>query len=190
MRNCVNKLVTICLRYGIVSSNQVIWLRYSLEKRILSSIGLIPFIFIALNITDLGGAFGFILSFYLLRSRVNGYHARTLWGCLLVSLGSEFLFLLLLYPLLTPTVAILLTCICSVVLIMTAPYKHTNMHYSNEEVVALRRSIKIRVIILTSTLLVLSFLQCTSLSKGLSTGIAMVSFFLSLAYISEWRKHT
>ena len=189
MKNCVNRLVDLCLRHGIASDNQVIWLRYSLEKRISSSIGLIPFILIALHITDFWGTFGFIVGFYVLRSQVNGYHAKTLRCCLLISLGSELLFLLLLYPLLTPVAAILLTIICAVVLILSAPYKHTNMHYSNDEVVALRHSIRMRVIFLTLTLLVLSFLRFNYLWKGLTTGIALATFFLSLAYISEWRKH-
>lgn len=189
MENCVNRLVDLFLRHEIASDNQVLWLRYSIEKRIFSSIGLIPFILIALCFTDSWGTFGFVAGFYILRSQVNGYHAKTLWGCLLISLGSELLFLLFLYPLLTPIVAISLTSICSVILILYAPYKHANMHYSNEEVVALRCSIKIRVIFLVSSLLILSFLRFSNLWKGLTSGIALATFFLCLAYISERRKH-
>lgn len=188
MKYCIDKIVRYCYKNGYISENQVPWLRYSIEKRLSSIIGIIPFAFLALLLSDFWCALYFILSFCFLRSRINGYHSKTLVGCLFISLATELLFFKVIYPLLTPIVALVIWIVCFVILFLFAPYNHPNMHYSMDEVLALKKSIRHRVIILTTIFLIALAMQASSSLQGLTLGIAMAAFMLCLAYISDWRK--
>lgn len=47
MKDCIDKIVRYCYQNGYISENQVPWLGYSIEKRLSSIIGIIPFAFLA-----------------------------------------------------------------------------------------------------------------------------------------------
>lgn len=188
MKDCIDKIVRYCCKNGYISENQVPWLRYSIEKRLSSIVGIIPFTFLAFLLSDFWCALYFILSFCFLRSKINGYHSKTLLGCLFVSLATELLFFIAFYPLLTPIIALVIWMVCIVILLLLAPYNHPNMHYSMEEVLALKKSIRHRVIILTTIFLTSFAMQAPSSTQGLTLGIAMAAYMLCLAYISDWRK--
>lgn len=188
MKYCVDRIVRYCFKNGLISESQIPWLRYSIEKRLSSIIGIIPFALLALLLSDFGCAFCFILSFCVLRSRINGYHSKTLIGCILVSLAIEILSFKIIYPVLTPITAMATCIVCFVILILFAPYNHPNMHYSADEVLALKKSIRRRVAVLFLLLSLFTVKQLISALHGLTLGIAMAAFMLCLAYITEWRK--
>lgn len=188
MKDCIDKIVRYCHKNGYISENQVPWLRYSIEKRFSSIFGIIPFAFLALLLSDFWCALFFIFSFCFLRGRINGFHAKTLIGCLCISLATELFFFLVIYPLLNPTIALAILLPCLVTLLLGAPYNHPNMHYSMDEVLALKISIRHRAIILTAVFLLALSMHASSSLRGLTLGIAMAAFMLCLAYISDWRK--
>lgn len=188
MKYCVDRIVCYCFKNGLISESQIPWLRYGIEKRLSSIFGIIPFAFLASLLSDFWCALYFILSFCFLRSRINGYHSNTLIGCLFISLATELLFLKVIYPLLTPIIALAIWVVCLVILLILAPYNHPNMHYSTDEVLALKISIRCRVIILTTLFLIALAMQTASSLRGLTLGIAMAAYMLCLAYISDWRK--
>lgn len=189
MKYFVDQLVNYCFKSDIISESQIPWFRYSIEKRLSSTICLIPFVILAVLMSNFWSAIWFIGGFCFLRSRINGYHAKTMKGCLLVSLGTEWLFMEVLYPMLTPVEATLLSFVCLGILVLAAPYNHPNMHYSTEEIYALKKCIQCRIIILSLLFLLFNIMRFNDSIKGLATGIAMATFMLGLAYISEWRKH-
>lgn len=188
MKDFIDKIVRYCHKNGYISENQVSWLRYSIEKRISSIVGIIPFALLALLLSDFWCALCFIFGFCFFRSRINGFHAKTLIGCLCISLATELLFFMVIYPLLNPTIALVIWVACLVILLYFAPYNHPNMHYSVDEVLALKKSIRHRAIILTTIFLIALSMQASSSLQGLTLGIAMAAFMLCLAYISDWRK--
>lgn len=188
MKDCIDKIVRYCYKNGYISENQLPWLRYSIEKRLSSIVGIIPFTFLAFLLSDFWCALFFISSFCFLRGRINGFHAKTLIGCLCISLATELILFMVIYPLLNPTIAVVIWVACLVILLLGAPYNHPNMHYSMDEVFALKKSIRHRAIILTTIFLIALSMQASSSLQGLTLGIAMAAFMLCLAYISDWRK--
>jgi len=189
MRDCIEQVVNYCCKKELIAENQIPWLRYSIEKRIFTILVLIPFAILAVLLTDFWGTTWFICSFFALRSRTNGYHSNSLLGCFFVSLASEILFLKVVFPITTPTNAITINLICYLILLLLAPYNHPSMHYSTDEILALKNAIRYRVIVLSVLMLFLLTMHFYSSLRGLTTGTAMATYMLSLAYISEWRKY-
>ena len=189
MKYCIEQIVNYCLKNDIISENQVPWLRYGIEKRLSSIIGLISFTILAVFLSDFWCSVWFIFSFYILRKRINGYHSKTPFGCFCISLTMELLFFKFVYPILTPIIAILVSIFCIVILLLFAPYNHPNIHYSAEEILALKKSIRHRVSMLSAIFLISFTMQKSSSLQGLTLGMAMAAYMLSLAYITEWRKN-
>ena len=185
MKFCTDWLVELCLRNDFVPESQLPWLRYCIEKRLSTAIGLFPFFVGAILLTNIESAVCFVGAFCVLRSRINGYHAKTLGGCLLVSLVTELIFLIGLYPVLTPLSAVLLTLICIVIMLLLAPFNDSKIHLSEDEVLALKVCVRKRSIILGVLVFASTMIQLTNITKGLATGTAMAAFMLCLAYMSK-----
>ena len=187
MKYCVNRIVCFCYKNGFVSENQVPWLRYSIEKRLYSIISIAPFAILSVWLSNWVCAISFISSFCFLRSRINGYHAKTVIGCILVSLIIEVLSFKIIYPVLVPIASVVICIVCFCILLSFAPYNHPNMHYSADEVLALKKSIRYRIVVLFLFLSTFWVKQLVNALYGLTLGIAMAAFMLCLAYILKWR---
>lgn len=189
MKYSVQKIIDYCYTNNLVSEGQIPWLRYSIEKRFATIIGFIPFTILAVLLSNFWCSVWFIFGFSILRSRINGYHAKTLLGCILVSLITELFLLKVILPVLTPAIAVLINMFCFIILIRFAPYNHPNMHYSADEILSLKTSIRRGLVILALLLLTLLTMQLINSLRGLTLGIVLATYMLSRAYISEWRKH-
>ncbi len=190
MQQLIDWIVKYCIKNSFVEPDQVPWLQYGIEKRIMTMFGIILCFFVAAIAQGLIVAASFLTSFYLLRSRANGYHAKTLGQCFWISIVLELFFLLCLYPILTPIRAIIICTLCLSTLLLLAPYNHPSIHYSGSEIAALKLSIRKRISVLGAGIALSSVIRFNRLTFGLTTGIAMTAFMLCLAYILEWRnKH-
>ena len=178
MKFCIDWFIGYCLKNDIISEHQTPWLQYGMEKRLSTIIGFIPFSPLAALLSDWGSAFWFIGGFCTLRNWINGYHAKTQWGCILASLGTELLFLVGLYPILTPLYAIILGLVCIVILLLAPPYNHPNIHLSHDEINVLKVCNRHRVILMSGILTISCIAQLDSIVKGLTTGIAMATYML------------
>lgn len=187
MERCINWLVDYCIAHNFVEKKMEPWLRYSIEKRIFTIIGLIPFLLLALLLTNSPMAISFIASFYFLRSCINGFHAKTIYGCLFISLATELLFLLGLCPILTLSRSIIVNTICIPLILWLAPYNDSKMHFSKGEVIALKKRIQRRILILVSVIIISTVMMLSNIVNGLTAGTAMSTFMLSLSYITKWR---
>ncbi len=187
MQQCVNWLVDYCITHNFIDKKMEPWLRYSIEKRFFTMIGLIPFLFLAVIFANIWLAISFIASFYFLRSCINGFHAKTVYGCLFVSLACELLFLLGFCPILTPTRSIVINILCFLLILWLAPYNDRRVHFSAAEVIALKKRIRCRTLILAFVIFIASVMMLTDIVYGLTAGIAMSTFMLSLSYITKWR---
>lgn len=74
------------------------WFAYGLEKRVLTIFTAIPFLIIAIALSDIWTAVMYLCSFYFLRVRTNGYHAKTIVSCIAWSLILELCFVLWFLP--------------------------------------------------------------------------------------------
>lgn len=188
MESCVTWLVQYCVSHGYVSEDQRAWLRYGIEKRLYTLIGSIPFFIIAVILTDYISALCFVGSFYCWRRRTNGFHAKTVYGCLSLSLAIEMMLLLGLYPLLTPKVEVFLVFICVVVILIVAPFNDKRVHFTNAEVVAVKKYIRYTATWLGILFVITIAVEQDSAARGLTAGTVMATSMLGLAYFTKWRK--
>ncbi len=184
MKRCVNFIANKCLEHGLVTAENVPWLKYAIEKRISMLLGFLPCCIISICLADIWVTVTFLGSFYLLRSRCNGFHAKTFLGCIIISFSLELFFLLVIYPLLTPLISGIVFVVSACLLLILAPFDHPNMHYTQAELAALKKSVKVRMAGLAITFAVLEVLQLWKPANGLTIGIAMTALLLCLAYIS------
>lgn len=190
MGNFVNAIVNFCLEKGIVSSQNEEWFRYGLEKRISTLLVGIPFFIIAVILSSFWCALCFMASFFYLRGRTNGFHAKTAERCLFISLLLEVVFLLLIQPLLNTPIMIvtMVLIICSIWIL--APYNDPNLHLTPEEICAYKRGARIRSVVLFLLFILAILTHISQIAVGITLGCALVEFLLCFAYIVERRnKH-
>lgn len=187
MERLINKLVELCVAKEIIKPENKDWFRYGIEKRLSTICVGIPFFLLAILLSDFLTATAFFISFFFLRSRINGYHANSIIQCLMVSLGLEILFLGLINPILNSAVmGILMTAAVALVFFL-APYNHPNMALTKEEILVCRKSARIRIIVLLLCFVLAACIKQRQLAAGITLGCAMAGGLLCFAYISEWR---
>ncbi len=179
----IDSLVDACIYKGYITQDQAPWLRYGIEKRITTFLISIPMLIIGSLISSPVMAASFFVSFYLLRTRTNGIHAKSFGGCFVLSIFAVVFFLEILPRLLNNVVAIILLTMSSFSIFMLAPYNHPNMHLSSEELVICARSAKKRLVTLILVLIVMGLFQLNQLATGILLGIVMVAVTLNFAYI-------
>ena len=151
----VDTLVGMCIQKGYVSQDEAPWLRYALERRVTSIIAFVPLLIIGLSITNPARLFAFLITFFMLRTRTNGFHAKSVGRCLLYSILGEVFFLKVL-PMVWNDIVAFIALATSIILIwVLSPYNHPNMNLSSEEVTACAKSTKWRLVMLIFTLSIL-----------------------------------
>ncbi len=181
----IDKLVAICVQKGYVSQDTAPWLKYALERRIVSLIAFIPLLMIGFLIVSPATVLAFFVTFCLLRSRTNGFHAKTVGRCLLYSMIGEIFFLGVL-PMVWNDVIACVTLAVSIILIwFLAPYNHPNMDLSLEEIAACAKSAKWRLCILLLVMIMFHVCEQSDFVTGIAIGIVMTASTLVIAYCSS-----
>ena len=183
MSRIIDNMVTFCVNKDYISTSRAPWLRYALEKKISSFLISIPVLLLGILINSIGTSISFFLSFVILRSRINGFHANSMVGCLIASLLLEILFLGFLYYIVEPKQMLCLLVLSTIVIFFMAPYNHPNMNLTDDEVKVCAKGAKIRVTLLLVAELFFKYIGFESLSGGISMGISMAAILLALAYI-------
>lgn len=176
------------IKKGIIEQEQEEVFYYCIEKRIASLLIGIPCFLLAVAVSDLWGAVGFYVSFFLIRKYSNGYHASSVWMCLLSSLISELVFLGVIYPLLNAVWAFVIMILSLLAIIILAPYNHPDFNYSSAELISCKKHVLIWLSVLLATTLAAMLLRITALSAGISLGCALAGSSICFAYIFNWRK--
>ena len=180
---CVEKFAKRLVAKGIVSENNSDWLQYGIERRLTTILIGCPFFALALLLTNLNTSVAFFLSFYFLRRRTNGFHSKSVFGCLTISLLCEFFFLTVFYYSITPHISIYINAINIVLVFLLAPYKDPSFPLTKKELQTITNSARVRVLVLVILAYILPLLGMYDCAKGITTGNAMAAFLLSLAYI-------
>ncbi len=170
---------------GIIDIDSADWFQYGLEKRLSTVLTSVIFFFIAIKISSFWIAFTYFGSFYFLRVRINGYHAKTYIGCLFVSILLEATLLKVVLPLLDKDLIILLNAISFSVILILAPYNHPNLHLNANEIIACRISARIRVFVLLLLEISLAALCKLQLLRGITLGNTMAASLLAVAFIRK-----
>mgnify|MGYP004712055379 CR=1 FL=1 len=181
----IDALVGMCIRKGYVSQGEAQWLRYALEKRVISLISFGPLLLIGFLLTNPATVLTFFVTFCLLRTRTNGFHAKSICTCILYSILGEILFLRIL-PTVWNNIIASISLAASIALIwFLAPYNHPNMDLSSEEVAVCAKSAKLRLSALCIALIVLYVWKQNQLTQGIHLGIIMTALTLVIAYCSK-----
>lgn len=184
----IGTLVDMCIAKGYITQDQAPWLYYGIEKRVTTILISVPMLIIGALISTPAMSIAFYISFCSLRTRINGLHAKTLAGCLVLSIISEILFLGILPCILNGTIAGSLLIISIILILILAPYNHPNMALSVEESMACAKSAKKRLLILVLLLIILQKMQLKQFVTGILLGIVMATLTLVLAYIHKGGK--
>lgn len=178
-----DSFVVMCIQKGYASEDEAPWLRYAFEKRITSAIAFVPLLIIGLLITNPAKLLAFLITFFLLRTRTNGFHAKSGGRCLLYSILGEVFFLRVLPMVWNDIIAFIALGMSIMLIWILAPYNHPNMDLSSEEVVVCAKSAKLRLSILALTFCILCIWRQTQLSEGILLGIVMTASTLAMAYL-------
>lgn len=185
---CIEKLKKYCVENGIVSENKAEWFQYGVERRLTTLVVGVPFYILALALTNVSTSVAFFLSFYFLRCRINGFHAKSVLACLFISLLCEIFFLTIVYYLLTPIVMVSINLVGILLVFWLAPFTDSSFPLTSKEFHSVKRSGKSRILALTIIMCISMAFGKYEFAKGVTTGIAMAVFLLSLAYIIQGGK--
>lgn len=174
-----------CVNKEIISCEELDWLVYGLEKRITTAIVAIAFFLIGLKVAAMPTVISFLLCFYFLRVRTNGYHANSFIGCLIFSLTLELFFLIVLLPRLEFSILICLNVSSFIIIFALAPFTNKNMHLDEDELIASRKTSRIRISLLSGLATMLYALGASEIGKGITLGNTMTALLLIIAYIKE-----
>ena len=181
----VDSFVGMCVHREYLSQDEAQWLRYALERRIISITTFIPLAIIGCLITDPSTVLAFFITFCTLRTRTNGFHAKSVSRCFLYSLLGELLFLNVLPSVWNDIIAFIALTASGLLIWFLAPFNHPNMNFSSEEVNACAKSAKERLSMLFFTLVVLYVWKQHQLALGILLGIVMTASTLIIAYCSQ-----
>lgn len=181
----IKKITKDFINKGIIDSDSADWFQYGLEKRISTVLTSVSFFLIAIKISGFWVAFTYLGSFYFLRVRINGYHARTYIGCLLASIVLEVILLKGVLLLLNKDITVLLNAIGFAAILIWAPFNHPNMHLSDRELHACKIGARIRVFILMLLEIVLAVFSKQQLLRGITLGNTMAALLLAVAIIRK-----
>lgn len=181
----IDSFTKMCVNNGYITREQAPWLHYGIEKRVTTLLVSTPMIIVGSLISSPSVAMSFYISFYLLRSRTNGFHAKSLKGCFVLSILTVIFFLGILPRIWNKAVTIILLIVSIISILILAPYNHPNMDLSSEELVECARSAKRRLFALTLTQFLMRILHFNGLATGILLGIVMVAVTLAFAYIPK-----
>lgn len=180
--NVIARFTEYCVRKDIISSSEAEWFSYGLVQRCEKLIALCFLFPLGWFFSSFSSSFAFYLSFFLLRTHTNGYHAKTFVGCLLFSVCSECVLFLLIFPNLSGSVVLWILVLSSITIFLFAPYDHPNLHMTKEELAASKHMAMLTVLILDMALILSLSMQFYAFANGLALGLGFTAFLLIVAY--------
>lgn len=185
MENVAKRLADICYQKGYVEHENIPWLLYNIERKLLTFAIGVPLFLLAILLSSFSISLSFFSSFYFIRSMANGYHSKSALTCFFLSALSVVVVLGPLNKYLPP-VAILCCSVFSATLIFFfAPFDHINMNYSIDEKRACKISARIRTGIVIILGLIFYFLDWEQLFRGASLGLILTAALLCFAYLQR-----
>ena len=181
MQKMAQVLAIRSIKAGIIEVDDTEWFIYSVEKRLTTLLTSALFLAVGSCLANSCIAVSYLSTFLFLRTRTNGFHARTYYHCLLASIGSEVFFLRFLLPLLTPRAVWVLNIVSISIILVAAPVNSPNIHMTRDELKQTKKNICIRLLCLIYFLLL--FRQMISVLQGITLGNTMAALFLVIAII-------
>lgn len=187
MNHLINSIIHYSIQNKIVTPEKEAWFRFGLEKRLSTLIVFVPCAFLGIHLSGFWTAFFFLFSFNFTRSKVNGYHAKSVGRCLFGSIMLEYILLTIVSPQLSELHIYIVMVVSTVIVYIGAPFKHPNVGLTQKEYIACKKIARKRMLLLSVLSLFFCQFGLLNCAQGVASGSAMTSFLLCIAYISEWR---
>ncbi len=178
----IARITEYCVRKDIISSNDAEWFSYALVQRSEKLITICFLFPLGWLLSSFSTSLAFYLSFFLLRTRANGYHAKTSAGCLLFSVCSECVLFLLILPYLKSATSLWILALSTITIFWLAPYNHPNLHMTKEELAASRHMARLTVLILDMALILSLSTKFYAFASGIVLGLGFTAFLLIVAH--------
>ena len=178
----IARITEYCVRKDIISSNDAEWFSYGLVQRSEKLITICFLFPLGWLLSSFSASLAFYLSFFLLRTRANGYHAKTSAGCLLFSVCSECVLFLLILPYLKSATSLWILALSTITIFWLAPYNHPNLHMTKEELAASRHMARLTVLILDMALILSLSTKFYAFASGIALGLGLTAFLLIVAH--------
>lgn len=180
----IDLFCSYCLKMGYVTEDRIPWLRYAIQKKFVVFLIAIPFLIAGVLLSSISTACAFLFSFYFLRVRTNGFHAKNIWSCFFISLVSEIIFLGILPYIMDNSHMTGLLFLSAIYIWVASPAKCANFVLTDNEIKACAIGAKIRMLIIVSAWLIFHTLNNTQISEGLAFGMIMTACGLAAAKIN------
>ena len=169
----IARITEYCVRKDIISSNDAEWFSYGLVQRSEKLITICFLFPLGWLLSSFSTSLAFYLSFFLLRTRANGYHAKTSAGCLLFSVCSECVLFLLILPYLKSATSLWILALSTITIFWLAPYNHPNLHMTKA---------RLTVLILDMALILSLSTKFYAFASGIVLGLGFTAFLLIVAH--------
>lgn len=186
MRKIVDRLIQYYVREGIVEQEDIPWLQYGLERKISTITVGIPFFILAFFATDFLSAISFFATYFFIKKHLGGYHAKTILGCLILSLLLELIFLVVLPHYLFMPLSFIILILCALAILILAPYNHPKLHLTSEEIKSCQRKVRLRLCCILMVAAISYSAGIREITNGCTISIAMATTLLCLGYINDW----
>ena len=140
------RIAAFCLQKHYIEPDQIAWLQYGLMRRLMGMVTFLLLLPVGAFFDGWGSTFLFLLVFRFIRMRTGGYHAKTPTGCLS---GSTFTMIVSLEfaKRLHPVSNFICLAAASFLILRLAPANNAALHLNAEELVAVRKEVKLRLAI-------------------------------------------
>lgn len=178
----VDWLTRICLSKEIITPEEAEWFSYGIIRRLSTLFAFFILFPIGCYFSTWDTALSFLLSFFFLRKRTNGYHAKSFVGCLFFSICSMYIVFSLILPKVTREIALFSSITSSVIIFVFAPFNHPNLRLTKSEQQISARKAKTNTVLLTILVLCTQNTSYYNISVGVSLGVGYTAVLLLLAY--------
>lgn len=178
----INRCTDFCVKNGIVADDDAAWFSYALERRICNCTAVLLLFPLGCWLSNWRVSLSFFLSFYFLRKRASGFHAKTFAGCFVFSTICAFTIFRFTAPLCSTTVQVVICAVSTALIFGLAPFDHPNMHMSSTELDASRKIARRNTVILDTAFLVANICNAYDFAVGISLALGYTALLLLLAY--------
>lgn len=183
MHKWAKSVARYCYHKGYIDYHQIPLLCYSIERRASSMILFPPLLLIGMSISEMDVVISFYFSFCFLRKMTSGLHANSITKCFLASVALEFLFVGVFQRTVCTSTIWLLAVFSAILIFWLAPFRHPNMAFTDEEILACRVNARIRLVLVLGVAMLAWCYSYQSIMVGISLGIAASASSLVIASI-------
>lgn len=168
------------LQKHYIEPEQVEWFQYGLVRRMMGCLTFLLLLPTGAIFVGWLGSFLYLYTFRFLRTRTGGYHAKTPHGCMLVSLCTMLVALILAKSFQNLVFEVIVLFGAALCIFVLAPANNAAIHLTASEIAAIRPRIWIRLagIVLIGCMLLHTY---TPLGSCMVVAVSVVAIMLVLA---------